>query len=429
MQLAKAGVVALLVMSVALAGCFGGPQTETKAPPPPPPELDKTQQQRLEQLAAPEIRDYKLPGSQALPKVVKTFLGQIGPEANAAVQDRNMRGGNNYGVQIYPQDISDLVPVGQPTALRITLSYFGSLGSSAQAHIYVCVPGECSYYVTNNNDEFNWKVTVETKNVMTVGVSGVPAVVGVAAASGKIVSPLDFNLTVEAQYFANVVTPFQAYAFKVPQGATGVTLRSVKPGQEHLQAKFIVIDPNDQLVTYTEYDDIAVTSESIFIPARTPGEYVFYAQQMHNGFFSLTSDAPLGNDTDLRVLTTTETQTADVSGSPAPGMIERDPLEAGVATPFQPGTETNFNVDQGFPLEVRAYIGGDPAVTGAVEVRILSANGEVYRLQRVARVDTASGSLGYTRDETNTLATWANLAPGSYTVQVVADGETGEIGH
>lgn len=432
MQLGKAVGMAALVLMVAFAGCLGGAKNEQRAPPPPPPELDQTQQNRLEILAAPEIRDYKLPGSVALAAKTKSFNDTIDQTANTAVQDKNMRGGNDYGTVIKEHDIADLVPVGQPTALRITLIYFGKLGSSAQAHIYVCVPGECGYYTTNNNDEFNWKVTVETKNVMTIGVSGAKMVVGVAAAQGKILAePLAYELRVEATYFSDVVTPFHAYGFTVPQGATGVTLRSVKPGQEHLKAKFIVLDPADSLVMYNEYDDIAVTSESIFIPTRAPGEYVFYAQEMHNGFFSIASDAPLGNDTAMRILPVTETQTVDAPGGLNPGLPERDPLGAGVGTPYQEGVKVAFPVDKGFPLEIRPYIGGDQAITGAVEIRIYNSKSElVSSLQRIARVDQAgTGSLGYTRDETNSFADWSKLMVGSYTLSIVADGATGEIGH
>jgi hypothetical protein len=204
----------------------------------------------------------------------------------------------------------------------------------------------------------------------------------------------------------------------------------VKPGQEHLQAKFIVLDPSDNLVMYTEYDDIAVTSESIFIPTRAPGEYVFYAQEMHNGFFSIASDAPLGNDTDMRILATTVTETVDAPGGLNPGVPERDALEVGVITPYQEGTRVPFTVDKGFPLEIRPFIGGDTAVTGAVEIRILNSKDElVARLQRIARVDQGSGSLGYTRDEANSFFDWSKLLPGSYNLGIVADGETGEIGH
>lgn len=422
----KIGIVAVLVLATTLTGCFG-----SGAPPPPPvverpPELDETEFGRLEQLAAAEVRNYSLPGSNLLEPVVKWFNGTIDPSANAAYQDRNMRGGNDFNTQLITFSVADLLPDGQPTALRLTLSYFGKPGSSAKADLYACVPGHCSYYTTSNNDEFNWKATVETVTIMTVGSSGAPTDVGVAVANGKMASPLEFSIQVVATYFQDVLTPHNAYAFLVPEGATGVTLRSVKPGQEHLQAKFVVLDPQDELVAYTEYDDIAVVSESIFIPTRQPGEYVFYAQEMHGGFFSITSDAPLGNDTALRPLMVQETRAALTQG-PAPGMVERDILGAGAPTPWSKGTDVAFSVDTGFPLEVGAYIG--EGVTGAAEVRLLSSKGEVYRLQRVARVDAAQGSLGYTRDETNTMTNWANLAKGAYAAEVVSNAVTGEFGY
>lgn len=422
----KVLVVAGLVLATVLSGCFGPPPPPPQAPPDRAEELSEDEFSRLEQLAAPEVRNYTLPGSARLEPVVQWFNGSIGPETNTAYQDRNMRGGNDLNTVIVPFDVSSLVPVGQPTALRVKLHYFGSPGNAAAAHIYVCVPGTCTYYTTNNNDQFNWKATVETINVMTIGVSGERTEVGVAAANGLITSQLDFYLEVQASYFSDVLTPVHAYAFTVPEGATGITLRSVKPGQEHLQARFVVLDPQDELVAYQEYDDIAVVSESIFIPTRQPGEYVFYAQEMHNGFFSLFSDAPLtGEQNVLRALPVTETRAALPAA--APGMIERDVLGAGAPTPWGPGSTATFTVDQGFPVELGGYIGD--GVTGAAELRILSAAGEVFRLQRAGRVDTDQGSLGYTRDEANTRTNWANLAKGEYTAEMVSDAVTGEFGY
>lgn len=433
MKPGSAAALGLLVLSTLLAGCFGGARQDDVAPAAaPPPEIDVTQQRRLEILAAPEVRNYSLPGSARLAPQVKWFNGTIGPEANTAYQDRNMNGGNDYRTVLQTFPVEDLVPAGQPTALRVTLVYFGQPGSAAKAHIYVCVPAHCTYYTRNNNDQFNWKVTVEIVNVVTVGVPGEEHLVGVAASDGLITEPLEFSLKVEASYFADVLTPFYAYAFTVPEGATGVTLRSVKPGQEHLQSKFVILDPQDNLVTYVEYDDIAIPTESIFVPTRQPGEYVFYAQEMRHGFFAIESDAPLGNDTALRALPVQETRAA-LPGGLAPGVPERDPLGsynpggAVPPTPYNPGSEVKFSVEQGFPVEVGAYVG--PGFTGALEIRILSSQGEVYRFQRAARYDSDQGSLGYTRDEANTHADWSKLAKGSYTVSFVNDGETGEFGY
>lgn len=430
MRPVQVALVGVLVLSVAMAGCLGGQKVEQRAAPPPPKELSLEEQRRLEILAAPEIRNYTLPGSERLEPVVKWFNDTIGPEANTAYQDRNMRGGNDFNTVLKTYDVTDMVPDGQPTALRVKLVYFGQPLSSTKAHVYVCVPAHCSYFTDNNNDEFNWKATVEVVNVVTVGVSGEKHEVGIAAANGKMVSPVAFSLEVQASYFQDVLTPFHAYAFKVPEGATGVTLRSVKPGQEHLQAKFIVLDPQDELVSYTEYDDIAIVSESIFIPTRQPGEYVFYAQEMHNGFFTIVSDAPLGENNTLRTLPLTRTEVA-FSGGAAPGVPERDPTGAGVGVPgvfpaYAEGSKVPFSVDQGFPVEMGAFI--QDGVTGAAEIRILSSKGEVYRLQRVARVDSDQGSLGYTRDEANTMTNWANLAKGAYSVSLVSDAVTGQMG-
>lgn len=428
MQLRKAALMAGLVVAVALSGCFGTSAPPSAAPPPRAAEIDDAEFNRLELLAAPEIRNYSLAGSARLEPVVQWFNDTIGTEANVAYQDRNMRGGNDFNTVLKTFDISALLPEGQPVALRLKLVYFGQPGKSAKADLYACVPGTCTYYTTSNNDEFNWKATVETKNIVTIGVSGMPAEVGVAVANGKVTAePLEFGLEVQATYFSDVLTPYHAYGFTVPEGATGVTLKSVKPGQEHLQAKFIVLDPQDELVAYTEYDDIAVVSESIFIPTRQPGEYVFYAQEMHNGFFTIVSDAPLGNDTALRILPVTETRAALTTSGSAPGMVERDILGAGAPTPWTKGADGSFSVDQGFPVEVGAYIG--EGVTGMAEVRLFSSKGEVFRLQRVARVDQAQGSLGYTRDETNTLTNWANLAKGAYAAEVVSNAVTGEFGY
>lgn len=429
-----------LLLATALSGCFGGQKQQEQAPPPPPPELSRAELARLEQLAAPEIRNYTLPGSAKLEPQVEWFNGSIDQSANAAYQDRNMRGGNDFNTALTTYDISALVPVGQPTALRMTLVYYGKPGSAAMAHIYVCVPGTCTSYSTDNNDQFNWKATVVVQNVVTVGVSGAKHEVGVVAANGLVLTEeLDFALSVEATYFADVLTPANAYAFKVPQGATGITMRSVKPGQEHLQAKFVILDPQDELVAYNEYDDIAIVSESIFVPIRQPGEYVFYAQEMHNGFFTIVSDAPLGNDTALRVLPVSKVE-ASLGSGPAPGVPERDVVGGACVdiagctgppsapTPYTEGTKAAFTTDKGFPLELGATL--KPGVVGAVEVRISSAKGLVYKFQRVARVDTdTQGSLGYTRDEANTMVDWSKLADGPHSVSLVYDGGNAELSY
>jgi hypothetical protein len=430
MTIAKALLVGSLVIAVALSGCFGGAKQETKTPPPPPPEISKKELERFEQLAAPEIRNYTLPGSLRLEPQVKWFNGTIDSAANLGVQDRNDRGGNDFNGDLIKFDISGMVPVGQPTALRLKLVYFGAPGSSAKADIYVCVPGTCTWYTNGNNDEFNWKATVETMTVMTIGVSGETTEVGVHAANGKVATPLAFGLEVQASYFQDVLTPHHAYAFQVPQGATGVTLRSVKPGQEHLKAKFIVLDPSDQLVAYNEYDDIAILTESIFVPTRQPGEYVFYAQEMRNGFFSMVSDAPLENAA-MRVLATQKEEAVDFAGGvPAVGVPGRDMLGDGsVTTPYTEGTKVSFSIDKGFPLEMGAFIKKGTAVTGAVQVQISSPKGLVVDFQRLLRVDTDQGSLGYTQDVTNTHTDWANLSRGAYAVSIVSDVETADIGH
>jgi hypothetical protein len=116
-------------------------------------------------------------------------------------------------------------------------------------------------------------------------------------------------------------------------------------------------------------------------------------------------------------------------GTPAPGVPERDVLGVGAPTPYTEGTSAPFSVDAGFPLEMGAFIEEGVSVTGAVEVHIVSSKGEVVRFQRMLRVDTDTGSAGYTRDEGNTLTNWANLAPGAYTVSLVSDVETANIGH
>lgn len=441
MKLVKALCISALVLAVGLSGCLGGAKQELKAPPPAPSELSKNEQQRLEILAK-EVRNFSLPGSKVLPAVTQIFNGTIGNEANTGVQDRNDRGGNNFNVPLKTFDISSLVPEGQPTALRITLIYFGQPGSGAKADIYACVPGYCSAYTTDNNDQFNWKATVQQLSLVTIGVAGQKALVGVSEADGIIANDLPFELKVEATYFHDVLTPYYAYAFNVPQGASGITLRSVKSGQEHILSKFVILDPAGELVSYTEYNDIAVLSESIFIPVRQPGQYVFYAEQLEHGFLSLETDAPLGSNTGMKLI---EPQLAggSLGSSPAPGVPERDltggacvdtPLTAvgcagapaDATTPYNEGTKTNFAIDQGFPVELGAKIA--PGATGAAEVRLVSGKGEVYRFQRMLRYDdTDKGSVGYTRDEANTKTNWANLAKGAYTASIVNDGVQGEI--
>ncbi|MGQ0536644.1 MAG: hypothetical protein ACT4PT_11290 [Methanobacteriota archaeon] len=420
----------LLLLGAVLSGCLGRGNEERTEPTDIvlPEEIGNQTQRRLDELAAPIPKNFVVPGQIVRSPVVDWFNGTIDPSANHGIEDRNDRGGNNYNSLIVKKDVGSFLPPGQPAEIRIKLFYFQSAGKGVDLDIFVDLPGLKTAYNRGHNDEWNWKVSVQEMTVNTVGVAGQPMEIGVEAKNGRLAQPVDFVMKMEYEYVKDVLTPYFAWAIQVPANATGLIFESAKGGgSEHVNIDFILLDPTDSPVTIQHYDDIGIPTESIFVPTKGPGEYVFYAYHVRGGFFSVKADVPVENNV-LRPLAVVDEEVVDFSG-PAPGMVGRN--VTGSATPYTEGTSVPFAVDK-FPLRVVPFIGkaGTPAVSGACEIRISSGTGLVALRQKVLRYDDERGSLGYSGDQGENLQFYpGNLAKGQYTASIVSDGCTGEIGH
>lgn len=387
-----------------------------------------------------EPTNYTVPAQQNLETKTVIFEDSIGPQSNTAVECRNDRCGNDVNTYRKVQDVSQHVPVGQATEIDIKLHYQGGPGSSADLDVYVNVPGFETEYAPDNNDEFNWKLSVQTLTVNTVGVSGEPAEVGVEVTNGKLVSSMDYTLNVTFRYADNVVTPYHPYAIEVPEGATGLVLESAKAGGgEHIHSKFLLIGPDDNLVRQVTYNDLAIASESVLIPVDQAGEYIFYAPEMRGGFLTVSADAPPEERT-MEILEREVVRTVDLSG-PAPGSIEHSPTEGcnmpfvgscetGATTPMAGGQETTFTIEDSFPLEISAFVGSEdgPRATAGSQVKISSSDGLVYAYKRFGRAGMGEDQAGMSRDEINTAFFPGNLTRSQYTLQIVNNGPN-EVGH
>lgn len=377
-------------------------------------------------------RNYTFPGQAKLPPAVAYFNWSVGPEANAAFEDRNDRAGNRFGTILYTADVSQFIPSGQPTEIALTGYSAPQPGSSADLDIYVNVPGTRTDYAGDNGDEFNWKWQVQRMTVNTIGVAGEKHEVGLQIANGKIASPMTITLRAEFSYEADVVTPHVPWAFDVPKNASGIVLESAKAGgQQNVQAKFAVIGPNDDLVAFVDYNDIAIPTESVYIATTAgPGEYIVYVFEMQGGFLRLFADVGVPNR-EVRALAL-DVREEMVAASPAPGMIDRDwgrgtALEGVATTPAQPGGTASIQAAT-FPLKVTPIVKGTGPTAGT-QVTVTSAKGMVAQYTRFGRVDLDQGSLGVTSEFWNTMFHPENLAKGELTVSFTNNSPTLTAGY
>jgi hypothetical protein len=433
-----------LGIALALAGCvgLGGDDADTASEDQGVEGVDVGEQteENIQERTQDEPTNYTVPSQDPLATTTEIYEETVGPEANAAVECKNDRCGNNVNTYRQVQDVSQHVPTGQATEIDIKLHYQGGPASSADLDIYVNVPGYETEYAPDNNDEFNWKLSVQTLTVNTVGVSGQPAEIGVQVTNGKVVEPMDYTLNVTFRYADNVVTPYHPYAIQVPENATGLIFESEKTGGgEHIKSEFLVIGPDDNLVRHVSYNDLVIASESVIVPVSQPGEYVFYAPKMRGGFLSVTADAP-PQERPMETLERELQRTVDLSG-PAPGSIEWSPTEGcsvsfvgscetGATTPMSGGQETTFTIEDSFPLEVDSFVG--PAdgerVTASSQVKISSEEGLVHAYKRIVRAGQGDDTVGMSRDEINTAFYPGNLTRSQYTLQIVNNGPN-EVGH
>ncbi len=441
----RAITLVLITLTLApFAGCislFGGDSAPAETVDAETEFREKVGKQTADKIAAriaPVPKTYSFPDQKVVAWKTVTLEGVIDATSSAlGYEDRNDRGGNNYNTPRIVFDVSGDIPVGQPTEMFVQLVYSAQPGSTADLDLYVNLPGHKTDVDTSNSDEFNWKFTVERGVFNTVGVAGAPHEVGVQISNGRSLptDPLPFTIQIEYSYAKDVLTPGVPYAFNVPKNATGVVLESVKAGgSDHVRSRFVIIDPNDQLVQYLEFDDISIPTESVFIPTSSgPGEYIFYAFDMHGGFLSLQSDAGLEERT-VRALSLVTEDTIDAAG-PSPGIIGHDWFagdnegapEGVLVTPRTGGESVGFTVDGPFPLNIIPWL-RDASGTVMAEIRISSASGVVAEYERAFRYDDERGSLGYSSEKYNTYFSPAALAKGAYTVEIVND-SNGQLGH
>lgn len=421
----------VMLLATPLTGCLGLFGADDAAPAGPTDsdlvqdKIGEKEQKRISALADTRPRSYSMEGQEMRAPVTLWYNDSVGTGANTAIEGKDDRGGTNYGSIIKSLDIASYLPPGQPAEVRIQLYWDQQEGKSMDFDIYVKVPGFRTEYFPKS-EEFNWNIPTKTMTINTIGVAGADHFIGVEANNGRTTADVPFTVRLDFAYAKNVLTPYHAWEFTVPANASGIVVESDKvAGDETVLANFIIIDPNDQLVQFMEYNDIAIPTESVFIPLAGPGKYIFYAYDLRGGFFRLSTDAPL-DDAVARPLPLTA-EAVIASSSPAPGLVERDwgsPTAAGAVTPLTGGEEVPFTVDGAYPLRIHAFVdvSGSAGLQGMVQARITSTKGLVHDLQRIARYDDASGSIGYTGDEgqSNRFVA-ANVAKGAYTLTIVND--------
>lgn len=435
MNLRTAPVLVLALALPALAGCLGG-----SAPPPPETsnldaaEITDEAQQQFEELTQVIPSNYTFPGQELLESAVVWLNDTVDATANGAIEGPADDGGMNFQTVLKTTDFSAQVPPRQATEIHITLSWFGNPGQSADLDIYTDLPGVTGAYDPSQGQEMNWNRPVKRLVVNTVGVENRPHLIGVQVTNGRIApgQSVPYTLQIQFDYTKDVLTPHHPYAFTLPEGATGVVLRSAKvTGDEHLQAEFVIISPQDELVSYQLYDDIAIPTESVFIPLRQPGEYIFYAYRMVGGFLTLKADAPVPLR-EARVLPLTEEVTMDPIQPVMPGVVGHSIVPGTVETPSQAGGRAaTFTVEKAFPLRVEGVFGEGQSLAGDVELVIGNEKGVVWKGVRSLRADFGEqGSVGWTGDHPPFVAVdHSLLGKGSYYVDVTVNGYNGQLGH
>lgn len=428
-------IIALVVFAAPLAGCLKKDPVQTADI-----EQEKANQllgqegrQNLVDAAAIIPKNYSFPEQQLLPQQLVEFVGTITSAANGALEIEQDQSGIERNTYYEWQEIGSLVPVGQPVELVVDLFWDASELNSADLDIAVDVPGtSTSYYPVS--ETFNWNIASKTMVVNTVGVAGHTPRVGIQAAGGIITEGFDYTLRIRATYVKDVLTPHHAWAIEVPAGASGIIFESEKAGgEEHITAQFIVIDPEDNLVQFVDFNDIEIPTESVMVPTTKPGTYVFYAYFMHGGFLRAKADVPL-DVTAARTLTLVETKVAD-STAPAPGVAGKDLFNGSAAEGAMPSedvspTVVDFTTSGAFPLRITGYITG--AASTQSKITLSSPLGVVHTLTKIARVEDESGSVGYTsarENGPNNVYDWKNIQRGAWSAQIVNTSPGVEIGH
>lgn len=428
-------LVAMLVVSLPLAGCFkrddpnsalSGDQAKVDD------LLGKAGNDKLVDAAAIIPKNYSFGEQALLPPVKLAFSGTIGVDAVGGYEAERDEGGIDYNSKIEMFDISSGLPAGQAAEIVVKVFWDASEFNSGDIDLVIDMPGlKTSYSPTS--ETWNWNYAVKTVVVNAVGVEGVPALVGVEISSVLAQSGFDYKLDVSLTYVKDVLTPYHAWALDVPSTASGLIFESEKAGgDEHIEAQFILVDPEDQLVQFVDFNDINIPTQSVFIPTTKAGTYVFYAYSMHGGFLRVKADVPLVNAI-ARPLALVEKVVVD-SAAPMPGIAGKDWLNA-TADSSALNTDTGattvtFSPEGAFPLRVTPYVKGQ--FTSMAKITLSSPLGVVAQRTVVMRYEDERGTLGYTSDHEGThdhVYSWKNIQRGSWKADIVNNNANVELGH
>lgn len=434
----SARLVALLLVTLPLAGCFGfGDEIDTAS-------VDREQEiadailgdegrQRLVDAADALPKNYSFPAQQLLPAVRLYLNGTVASAANGGYEAERDEGGVDYGNTIQWSDVSALLPPGQPAELVVKLTWDASEVNSADLDVAIDVPGTSTSY-SPTSETWNWNLAVKQVVVNTVGVEGLPARIGVQVSSATVSSGFAYALEVRATYAKDVLTPHHPWELDVPEGASGLIFESEKAGgDEHVAAQFVVVGPDDVLVAFVDFNDLDIPTQSVFVPTTKPGKHVFYAQEMRGGFLRAKADDRL-TETQARPLALVQKAVVDLA-VPAPGVAGKDVMNGSDAEGLLPkddasATKIAFTPEGPFPLRVEAFVRGQ--VVGMSKITLVSPLGPVDQKTVIARYADERGSIGYTsehRGGADHVASWKNLQKGQWTAEVVNDSPGVELGH
>ncbi|MBI4393398.1 MAG: hypothetical protein HY556_06345 [Euryarchaeota archaeon] len=440
------GVLAVFLVGT-LSGCLGGPPSqEVQKQADIPKELNQREvQKKFEELAAKIPSNFSFP-LQKLNTHKRTYInGTIDTSAMSAVAGTESSGTDVNRLYIW-KDIKDLIPDGQPVEITAGLAWQGDPGKSATLHLAIEVPGTKvdRDYNKSNPGDWDWNLVVKKLVVDTVGAAGQNHRIGVKVENAKILpgQTLQYSIRLEMKYQPNVLTPYYLYALDVPQGASSLLFHSVKAGgPEHIKAEFVVLDPEDNLVYYTKYDDINIPTETVLVPIKKPGEYLFYAYYMQGGFLEVKADVPVPNNIARAIVPKWE-KTMVFDGSPKPGMApHKFGADGGtIDNPVvQEGDKRVFSL-KSFPLDVVGYASKEGTFAGDVYIKMSTSKGLVYEYYRTLRYDASEEtSIGFSEDYYDPTGPYCdacfihmvkeNIIKGDYTMSVVVDGFNGEIGY
>lgn len=360
-----------VVLSLALAGCSGGKKKVVEQAIIPE-EITQQDLDRLQLLTDTFPTRYSFPGQQALdPLLDLWFNGTLAPgTGSGGIEMPNDDGPTDYGADVVAFDLKEHVPIGQPVELRIFLKWSGDPGASADLDIWANVPGTYGAVEPRRYDEsINWNIVNKQRVLNSAPVEGAPFEIGVQVNNGKITHPdgMDYALRVELHFAEGVLAPGAPYAIMVPENATGLIMETESVfGDEHVDSEFLLIGPDDQIVTHVKHNDIG--TETLFLPVPGPGEYVVYAHAMHGGFVRFESEVP-NKQPDARLLEVAVEERSLYEGpAPAPGTYAEQNVNGQRLGSNSFGAEGTFDLGPAFPLDVRPVITTQSPTDAAVNI-------------------------------------------------------------